>query len=144
MGSPVTLDCCCCSVAQLCLILCNPMDSSPPGSSPFMRFSRQVLEWDAVSFPRGSFRPRDWTHISSTVKWILYCWAMRKLPVSPDKRSQIHKVTVKTGRGESRGHFQIPLLIWIHVVLKDTALIWNTEYFFTNYVRVWQPNSKAV
>ena len=29
---------------------------------PFMGFSRQdVLEWVAISFPRGSFRPRDRT-----------------------------------------------------------------------------------
>ena len=97
----------------------TPWTVALPGSSPFVRFSRQVLEWAAVSFSRGSFRPRDRTHISSIVEWILHCWAMRKAPVSLDKRSQIHKVTVKTNRGASRSHFQIPVLIWIHVLLKD-------------------------
>ena len=29
--STVTVQCCCCSVAKLCLILCDPMDCSTPG-----------------------------------------------------------------------------------------------------------------
>ena len=32
---------------------------------PFVDFSRQdILEWAPMLFSRGSFRPRDWTHIS--------------------------------------------------------------------------------
>ena len=37
------------------------MDCSRPGSQT------RMLEWVAISFSRGSSRPRDWTHIS--------CWA---------------------------------------------------------------------
>ena len=35
-----------------------------------MEFSRQeILEWVAISYSRGSFQPRDWTHVSC-VSWI--------------------------------------------------------------------------
>ena len=45
---------------------CNPMDYSPPGSSvhwiPQARMG--VLEWVAISFSRGSSRPRNQTQVS--------------------------------------------------------------------------------
>ena len=50
--------------AQLHLILCHLMDSSPPVSSIHGTFQARILEWTAISFSRGSFGPRDWTCIS--------------------------------------------------------------------------------
>ena len=44
-------------------IICNPMDCSLPGSSIHGIFQAIVLEWVAISFPRGSAHPRDQTHI---------------------------------------------------------------------------------
>ena len=44
-------------VAQSCLILCNPMDCSLPGSSVHGVFQARVLEWVAISFSRGSSLP---------------------------------------------------------------------------------------
>ena len=41
-------------VAQSCLILCNSMDCSPPGSSVHGILQARILEWVAVSFSRGS------------------------------------------------------------------------------------------
>ena len=35
---------------QLCLTLCDPMDSSPPGSSVHRILQATTLEWVAVSF----------------------------------------------------------------------------------------------
>ena len=35
----------------------------------------RILEWDAISFSRGSSRPRDWTciyYISCIGRWVLY------------------------------------------------------------------------
>ena len=52
--------------------LCDPMDSSPPGSSVHGIFQARILEWDAISFSRRSSRPRDRTHISCIVRWIHY------------------------------------------------------------------------
>ena len=37
-------------VTQSCLILCNPMDCSPPGSSIHGIFQARILEWVAISF----------------------------------------------------------------------------------------------
>ena len=39
--------------------LCDPMDSSPPGSSVHGIFQAEILEWVATSFFGGSLSPRD-------------------------------------------------------------------------------------
>ena len=50
--------------AQSYLILCDPMDCSPSGSSVHGIFQARILEWVAISSSRGSSQPRDQTHIS--------------------------------------------------------------------------------
>ena len=50
--------------AQSCPTLCDPMDCSIPGSSVHGIFQARVLEWVAISFSRGSSRPRDRTRVS--------------------------------------------------------------------------------
>ena len=37
---------------QSCLTLCDPMDSSPPGSSVHGILQARILEWVAISFSR--------------------------------------------------------------------------------------------
>ena len=54
-------------VTQSRLTLCDPMDCSLPGSSVHGIFQAIVLEWVAISFSRGSSRPRDQTQVSSIV-----------------------------------------------------------------------------
>ena len=49
------------SVTQSCLTLCDLMDCSPPGSSVHAISQARILEWVAISFSRGSSRPRDLT-----------------------------------------------------------------------------------
>ena len=46
-------------VAQSCPILCDPMDCSLSASSVHGIFQARILEWVAISFSRGSSRPRD-------------------------------------------------------------------------------------
>ena len=41
--------CATCLVTQLCLILCDPTDSSPPGSSVHGLSQARILEWVAIS-----------------------------------------------------------------------------------------------
>ena len=53
-------------VAQSCLILCDPMDCSLPGSSVHGIFQERVLEWATISFSRESSQPRDLTRVSRT------------------------------------------------------------------------------
>ena len=58
--------------------LCNPMDYSLPGSSVHGISQARTLELVAISFSRRSSWPRDWTQVSCTDRWILYCWATRE------------------------------------------------------------------
>ena len=64
-------------VAQSCPTLCNPMDSSLPGSSVHGIFQARILEWAAISFSRGSSQPRDWTGVSCTADRSFIIWATR-------------------------------------------------------------------
>ena len=41
-----------CVHAQLCLILYDPVDCSPPGSSVHGIFQVRILEWVAISFSK--------------------------------------------------------------------------------------------
>ena len=61
---------CVCVHAQPCPTLCDPMDCSPPGSSIHGISQARILEWVAISYSRGSSRPRDQTHISCIGKRI--------------------------------------------------------------------------
>ena len=48
-------------VTQLCPILCNPIDCSPPGSSVHDIIQARIQDWAAIPFSRGSSQPRDRT-----------------------------------------------------------------------------------
>ena len=51
-------------VTQLCPILCDPVDCSPPGSSVHGILQARILKWVAISYSRGSSQPRDETRVS--------------------------------------------------------------------------------
>ena len=68
-------------VAELCLILCDPMDCV---------LSKLLRPWDSPgkdigvgyhALLRGSSWPRDQTHISYIGRWILYHWATWKAQI---------------------------------------------------------------
>ena len=54
-------------VAQSCPALCDGKDYSLRGSSVHGIFQARVLKWVAISFSRGSPRPRDQTQVSHIV-----------------------------------------------------------------------------
>ena len=60
---------CVCSVTQSCLTLWEYMDCSSPGSSVQGISQARILEWVAMSFPRKSSWPRDWTQVSYSTGW---------------------------------------------------------------------------
>ena len=67
-------------VAQSCLTLCHPMDCrSLPCSSVHGIFQARVLEWVAISFSRGSSRPRDWNQVFRVVGRRFTVWATREI-----------------------------------------------------------------
>ena len=49
---------------QLYLTLWDSMDYSPPGTSVNGILQARILEWVAISFSKGSSRPKDQTRIS--------------------------------------------------------------------------------
>ena len=65
-------------VTQSCLTLFDPMDCSLPHSSIHGIFQARVLEWVAISFSRGSSRPREWTQVSCIVGRRFTLWATRE------------------------------------------------------------------
>ena len=60
-----------CLVAQSCLILCNPMDCSPPGFSVHGILQARILEW--VPFPFSRDLPKPGIELGSSAgRQILY------------------------------------------------------------------------
>ena len=70
-----------------CLTLCDPIDGSPPGSSVPGIPQARILEWVAISFFRGSSRPRDRTQVSQIAGRCFTVWATRETqyPAENDK-----------------------------------------------------------
>ena len=56
-------------VAQSCLTLCDPMDSSLPSFFIHGIFQARVLEWAAISFSMGL--------ITLSIIWVLWCFRCR-------------------------------------------------------------------
>ena len=65
----------CVWVTQSCLTLSVPMDCSPPGSYVHGILQARIVEWVAISFSRGSSRPRDWIWVSCTAGRSFTVWA---------------------------------------------------------------------
>ena len=68
--------------AQSCLILCNPMDSSPSAFSVHEIIPARILEWVPISSFRVPFWSRDRTCVFCIGRWILYRWATWETPIS--------------------------------------------------------------
>ena len=62
-------------ISQSCPTLCNPKDMAPP-SMEF--FQARVLDWVAISYPRGSSQPRKQTLVSRVVSSHFTVWATRE------------------------------------------------------------------
>ena len=74
--------CMCAKLLQLCPILCDPIDYSPPGFSVHGTLQARILGWVAMSSSRGSSQPRDRTCDSciSCISGRLYHWAIWEAP----------------------------------------------------------------
>ena len=66
---------CCAKSLQSCPTLCDPMDSSPPGSSVHGILQASILEWVVMPSSRASSQSRDRTsisYVSCIGKWVPY------------------------------------------------------------------------
>ena len=75
-------------VAQSCLTLCDPVDCSLPGFSIHRIFQARVLEWVAISFPRGSSQARNQTRVSHIVDRCFTLWATREVLRDPKQSAK--------------------------------------------------------
>ena len=79
---------------QLCLILCDPMDCSPPVSSIHDIFQARILEWVAVSSSRGSSRPQG---LNPHLRGLLH-WQVDSLPLSQPEYRKQSQITPRDGK----------------------------------------------
>ena len=101
-------------VAQSCPTLCDPMGCSLPGSSVHGIFQARVLEWVAISFSRGSSRPRDWTQVSCIAGRRFTIWATWEAPPAtpPNPRSASYWIWTPPIWPD-----------WLMTQIKDTVLV---------------------
>ena len=67
-------------VARSCPTLCDPMDSSPAGSSVLELFQARMLEWVAIPFSRGSSPTQGLNPGLLHCRQILYCLSHQGSP----------------------------------------------------------------
>ena len=72
-------------VAQLCPILCNPMNYTVHGI-----LQARMLEWVAFPFSRESSQPRDRTQVSHIAGGFLTSWATRETLEIPQNQVLFH------------------------------------------------------
>ena len=65
-------------VTQSCPTFCDPMDGSLPGSSVHGILQARILEWVAISFSRGFYRPRNWIQVSCIAGKHFTTWTTRE------------------------------------------------------------------
>ena len=70
--------CVLCLVAQLCLTVCYPMDSSPPRSSVHGILQARIMEWIAMPTSRSPSQPKDPTEVSHILGRFFTIWATRE------------------------------------------------------------------
>ena len=63
---------------SVCSLLSPVQLCSLPGSSVHRILQARILEWVAIPFSRGSFRPRDQTHVSCIAGRCFTIWAIRE------------------------------------------------------------------
>ena len=108
------------------------MDCSLPGSSVHGIFQARILEWVAISYSRGPFKPRDWTHFSCVSyigRRILYhcaTWQAPFWPLCTCYSHFLHTHDVQQHRASS-----------LHIRPQEAL-----EHFFSPLVRLFDPCSK--
>ena len=83
-----------------CPTLCDPVDCRPSGSSVHGISQARILEWVAISFSRGSSRPRDRTQVFCIASGCFNLWATREAPkMTPKLKSKNQQ---KVNQGEKK------------------------------------------
>ena len=109
-----------CSVAQLCPTLCDPMDCNSPDSFVPGISQASILGWVAISYSRGSSRPRDWN--------CFLHWQVNSLPRSHlgSKRRMGAPYLLRGSRLEAAIHRCVACLLQVGLLW---ALPWTFKYW---------------
>ena len=86
------------------------MRCSPPGSTIHGISQARVLQWAAISFSRGSSKPRDQTQVSRTGRWILCHWA------TWEARAKLGYWCEPTLKKVNFIHCYFDIIVWWHPV----------------------------
>ena len=78
VGVPAPKGMCTCMLSHSRATLCDPVDSSPPGSSVRRMLRARILEWVAIPFSKGSSRPKDQNQVSYTAGGFFAVWDTRE------------------------------------------------------------------
>ena len=107
-----------CVVTQSCLILCDPVDCSPSGTSVHGILQARILEWVAISFFRGSSWTGDWTWVSRTTGRCFTLWATREAQESEVTQSCLtlcDPMDCSLADFSIHGTFQARILEWVAI-----------------------------
>ena len=107
-------------VTQLCLILCDTVDCSPPGSSVHGLLQARILEWVGIPFSRGSSWLRDGIQVSCIAGRVFTLWVTREA-LSLLSHTQIAELWVKMN-----GCYCLKSLF---LVVCDAAVDINLQHF---------------
>ena len=121
-------------VTQSCSTLCDPMDCSLSGSSVHGIFQARVLEWIAISFSRGSSRPKNQTWVSQVAGRCFTSWATREAPLNNKQNKNTNQII---SRQEYQSHSALPIRGKTNKQKLSTSLILYEAYTndWTNFRR---------
>ena len=106
------------------------MDYSLPGSSVRGILQARILEWVAISYSRGSSRPKDRTQVSCVAGRFFTVWATREAPPPPpkkqwpfvfdsDKKSLRFSKTCGWDVDEEKSYYQSWISVCLHRLLTN-------------------------
>ena len=97
-------------VTQSCLILCDPMDCSLPGSSVHRIFQARVLEWGAIAFSLESCTDTIYLKILSFL--LKYACVLKSLQLCP---TLCNPMDCSLQGSSVHGIFQARVLEWVAI-----------------------------
>ena len=103
-------------VTQSCPTLCDPVDCSLRNSSVHGILQARMLEWVAISFSRGSSRPRDRARVSRIGGRRFNLWATREAYI-------VYLKVVKRTDPKSSHHKKKIVSIWWWMLTRLTVAI---------------------
>ena len=82
---------CMCSALSHVWLFATPWTVALQAPLSMQILQARILEWVAISFSRGSSRPKNWTPVSCIAGRFFTDWAIREAPFREDERKEVVK-----------------------------------------------------